>query len=238
MTRTAEQAGWVLHRRPWRESSLLIEYFSEEHGRIGLVARGARAARSPWRGLAEPFCPLTASWTRRGEMGTLTGLEPAGPRHTLAGRALWCGLYANELLVKLLARDDPEPALCTAYAELLAELSRNESLALAVRAFELKLLEVLGVAPDFECDAESGAPVEADALYHLVPESGFVRAVRAGPELFPGQAILALARGEPVGGETARAGRRLMRALIDHQLGGRPLESRRLFENLSKQSGS
>lgn len=238
MTHSVEQAGWVLHRRPWRESSLLIEFFSFEHGRIGLVARGARSARSPWRGLAEPFCPLTAAWTRRGEMGTLTGLEPTGNRHMLTGRALWCGLYANELIMKLLARDDPEPDVFSAYSELLARLSTGAALALSVRRFEIGLLSALGVAPDFEHDAESGAPVDPGALYHLIPDNGFVPAERPGAGRYPGHAILALGRGESASGEAARAGRQLMRQLIDQQLAGRRLESRCLFENLSNESGS
>lgn len=233
MTASGEQLGWVLHRRPWRESSLLIEFFSHQQGRIGLVAKGARSARSSWRGLAEPFCPLTATWTRRGEMGTLTGLDPAGSRYLLAGRALWCGLYANELILKLLLRDDPSPELFRAYDALLADLATDSKLAPAVRRFELGLLAALGVAPDFEHDAADGQPIQSGGLYHLDPEAGFIPAERPGPMTYPGDAILALAGGMSEGQDSGRDCRRMMRQLIDHQLAGRRLESRRLFENLN-----
>jgi len=237
MTTSAEQFGWVLHRRPWRESSLLIEFFSHHQGRIGLVAKGARSARSAWRGLAEPFCPLTATWTRRGEMGTLTGLDPAGSRYLLTGRALWCGLYANELILKLLLRDDPSPELFGIYGELLSELATDSELGPAVRRFELGLLASLGVSPDFEHDAVNGQSVKADGLYHLDPESGFIPTDRPGPTVYPGDAILALAGGMKDRLHGGRECRRLMRQLIDHQLAGRQLESRRLFENMSHLTG-
>jgi DNA repair protein RecO (recombination protein O) len=233
MTSSAEQFGWVLHRRPWRESSLLIEFFSGNQGRIGLVAKGARSARSPWRGLAEPFCPLTASWTRRGEMGTLTELESAGNRLSLLGRALWCGLYANELIFKLLVRDDPAPELFQAYAELLTDLASNQALAPALRRFELSLLGFLGVAPDFEHDALERQCIRPDGLYHLDPEAGFIPAKRPGPTTYPGDAVLALAGGVRDDHGRGPEARQIMRRLIDHQLDGRRLESRRLFENLT-----
>ena len=232
------QAGWVLHRRPWRESSLLVEFFSHEHGRVGLVARAARSARSPWRGLAEPFCPLVAAWTRRGEMGTLTDLESTDRRVPLTGRALWCGLYANELVMKLIARDDPVPEVFHAYGDLLTVLGSGASMAAALRRFEMRLLAGTGVAPDLEHDAASGEPIRAGNLYHLDPEAGFSPTERPGLSVYRGEVILALASGQLDDPGTSRSSRELTRQLIDHQLAGRRLETRRLFENPSKQSGS
>ncbi len=236
MSTSTEQFGWVLHRRPWRESSLLIEFFSHQQGRVGLVAKGARSARSSWRGLAEPFCPLNANWSRRGEMGTVIELEPAGSRLSLPGRALWCGLYANELILKLLVRDDPAPELFHAYTELLSHLAGNQALAPAVRRFELTLLGSLGVAPDFEHDAFDGKRIRPDGLYHLDPEAGFIPAEQPGPKTYPGDAVLALAAGARDGHGRGSDCRRMMRQLIDHHLAGRRLESRRLFENLTHET--
>ncbi len=236
MSRSEGQVGWVLHRRPWRESSLLVEFFSQQQGRVGLVARAARSARSPWRGTLEPFCPLVASWTRRGEMGTLTDIEATSNRHSLSGRALWCGLYANELIMKLIARDDPAHEVFEAYGDLLSSLCSGASKANAVRRFELQMLAGIGVAPDLERDAAAGEPIQSGNLYHLDPEAGFIPTGRRGTAVFAGEVILALASGqldEPV---IARAGRKLMRQLINHQLAGRRLETRRLFENPSRQS--
>ncbi|RFF26404.1 MULTISPECIES: DNA repair protein RecO [unclassified Wenzhouxiangella] len=229
MPRVEEQPGWVVHRRPWRESSLLIEFFAREYGRVGLVAKGARSARSAWRGLAEPFVPLAASWSRRGEMGTLTSLDTTGPRYRLTGRALWCGLYVNELLLRLLERDDPHPRLFDACDVVLSGLASGEvPQSLLLRRFELVLLRDMGVAPDFHSDAE-GTVIEPDGLYHLQPEAGFVPVDRPGGAVFSGAAIRALEAGTTDERETAREMRELMRQLIDHHLAGRELASRRLL---------
>lgn len=231
MSRVEGQAGWVLHRRPWRESSLLIEFFSRDHGRIGLVGKGARAARSQWRGLVEPFCPLTASWMRRGEMGTLTMLEPAGDRCVLEGRALWCGLYANELMIRLSVRDDPAPSLFEAYSSLLGRLVDPSDQARALRRFEMELLQSMGIAPDLARDAASGEPIRSDRLYHLDPDVGLVAVERRGRAVFPGSAVRHLLGDRPEQTEDVRMARTLTRILIEHQLGGRPLQTRRLLEN-------
>jgi DNA repair protein RecO (recombination protein O) len=230
------QPGWVVHRRPWRESSLLIEFFAREHGRIGLVARGARSARSAWRGLVEPFTPLAASWTRRGEMATLTGLEPMGARCALTGRALWCGLYVNELLLKLLERDDPHPEVFDACLDVFAGLAESDgSQALLLRRFEMALLLGMGVAPDFEFDAATGQAIDPRGMYHLQPEVGFQPVNQGGADVFAGSAIRALAAGHTDDRDTAREMREIMRRLIDHQLGGRTLDSRRLLAGANHQ---
>lgn len=231
MIRVEQQPGWVLHRRPWRESSLLIELFSRDYGRIGLVARGARGARSAWRGQAEPFAPLSVGWSRRGEMGTATGLEPAGRRHPLKGRALWCGLYANELLLNLLARDDPAPAVYSAYEQLLASLASSEPQASSLRRFELDLLEGLGVVPDLYHEASTEADIQPERLYHLVPETGLVAVDRPGRNVFPGRSVLVLTGQQPSDPDSASQARAMTRLLLDHQLGGKALKTRELFRH-------
>ncbi len=231
MSRIENQPCWVLHRRAWRESSLLVELFSREHGRLGVVARGARGARSPWRGLLEPFVPLAAGWVRRGEMGTLTALEPSGHRHALIGRTLWCGLYANELILKLLGRDDPLIDLFEAYSHLVAGLAEGQSDAGLLRRFELELLRSQGVAPDLANEADTGAPVEPDGLYHLKPESGLIRVNRRAEGVFSGRAALVVNGQFEPDRESAREARDLTRVLIDHQLDGRVLKTRELFRS-------
>jgi DNA repair protein RecO (recombination protein O) len=227
--RVEQQPCWILHRRPWRESSLLLEVFSRDHGRAGLVAKGARGSRSAWRGLSEPFAPLVISWTRRGELGTTTGIESAGERRPLKGRALWCGLYVNELVTKLLGRDDPAPMLFGAYQRVLNELVKTPEPGIALRGFELALLGELGVAPDLRVEAASGDSVEPDGLYHLRPESGLVAVDRPGSDVFEGRVALALAGDHPWNQTIARQARNLIRRLLDHQLDGRPLKTRDLF---------
>jgi DNA repair protein RecO (recombination protein O) len=234
--RVEQQACWVLHRRPWRESSLLLEIFSREHGRIGLVARGARSPRSPWRGLSEPFIPLNCSWTRRSDLGTLTQLEAEGARLALQGQALWCGLYVNELVLTLFGRDDPLPELYDVYASSLPALRDSEAQASALRQIEMAMLSSLGVLPDLSHDAVRGEPILPDALYDVRPETGLVEVRSSGSGVVHGRAALFLA-GQAMQAPdalTRREARLLTRRLIDHQLGGRELKTRELMRPLPR----
>lgn len=163
-------------------------------------------------------------------MGTLTDLEQAGPARALRGRALWCGLYVNELLLRLLERDDPHPEVYDACGRVLTGLAdADQPQSLLLRRFELALLTGMGVAPDFGFDAASGEPIVADGLYHLQPDVGFLAVDRPGADVYRGEVVQAVSRGFTSERDTAREMRELMRSLIDHQLGGRPLASRRLL---------
>ncbi len=207
--------------------------FSREHGRLGLIARGARGARSPWRGLGEPFIPLEFEWRRRGELGTVTRLDQSGPRPPLAGRALWCALYANELVLVLTGRDEPMPELFDAYESLLSQLALAASQAGSLRHFELKLLESLGVVPDFQQAAQTGEPISTDGWYRLEPETGFIGSTAGGRHVYSGAAILALAGGVLETSEDHRQAKLMIRHLLDHQLNGRVLKTRELFRSMS-----
>jgi DNA repair protein RecO (recombination protein O) len=238
VSRVDQQPCWILHRRAWRESSLLLELFCPEFGRVGLVARGARGSRSTWRGLAEPFIPLQAGWVRRGEMGTLTGLEPDGQRQSLVGRALWCGLYANELLLKLLGRDDAMPQLFFAYGQLIEALAAGQSQAGSLRRFELVLLQALGVAPDLEHESAGGQAIDPSRLYHLDPEAGLREAGGPGRQVFSGRAIVALATDQRTDPALNREARALTRLLLDHQLAGKTLKTRELLSGQRPKSSA
>ena len=229
--RVDQQACWVLHRRPWRESSLLLEIYSREHGRLGLVARGARSPRSPWRGLSEPFIPLSCSWTRRSDLGTLTQLDAEGGRLALQGQALWCGLYVNELLLTLFGRDDPLPELFDVYASSLPALLDVGAQSSALRQIEMAMLSSLGVLPDLAHDAVRGEPILPEALYDVRPEVGLVEVRASGPGVVHGRAALFLAGQamEAPDALTRREARLLTRRLIDHQLDGRVLKTRELM---------
>ncbi len=230
MTRVDRAPGFVLHRRAWRDTSLILELFCSEHGRIAAVGRGARSPRSKMFGLTEPFRPLDASWSRRGELATLTGLEPAGAAHRLSGRAVLCGLYANELLLRLLPRDDPEPGVFEAYCQLLPQLVEAERQAPALRAFELALLDAVGVLPDFGHCADSGEPVQAGLRYRVEPGTG-VQHCPPGRRGTDGGLLLALAARANLPATALPELRVLMRELIEHQLDGRPLSTPELLRN-------
>ena len=237
MIRRVENApGYVLHSRPWRETSLIVEAFTREHGRVGLVARGVRRARSRFRGLILPFHLLLLSWSGRGELPALTGADTEGPVRTLRGRALFSGFYLNELLLKLLPRNDAHPDLFDDYRRALAELGANGVLDTVLRTFEKRLLDALGYGPTLDRAADTGAPVCPDKRYRYVPQRGPIEGASAeeGP-VVSGRTLLALAGGR-LGDEDDRVrteARRLMRAILAPHLGPRPLGSRQLFRRSS-----
>ncbi|HEU0195590.1 MAG TPA: DNA repair protein RecO [Nevskiaceae bacterium] len=214
------QPAWLLSVRPYRETSALLEAFSQARGRVGLVARGARGQRSKLRGVLQPFQPLLLSWLDSGELGTLTGAESAGRALGFTGEQIFSAWYVNELLMRLLPRRDAQPLLYTAYQHVLPCLCGGHAEA-ALRNFEMDLLETLGYALPLAGDIEAGAHYAWD------PEQGARLAV-AG-EGCSGAALLALRERRFEEATTRREVRALLRGAVDRQLGGRELESRRLL---------
>ena len=229
--RVTLQPSYFLHGRPYSESSALLEIFSGDDGRCGLVARGSRASRSRWKNMLQPFRPLLLSWNLRGELGTLTGAEQIASPPAMAGDPLFCGLYANELLMRFLHRGDPHPDLFDHYGAMLAGLADGRSPQPILRIFELRLLNAAGFGLQLDQEADSGHEICADAWYLYVPESGPVRreAFRGDPEaLVSGAALLALKSGD-LGTEHLQELKSLMRRLIRHHLGDRAIMSQQLF---------
>ncbi|HNI24515.1 MAG TPA: DNA repair protein RecO [Plasticicumulans sp.] len=242
------EPAWVLHTRPYRDTSLLLELLTLTRGRVGAVARGARGPRSRSRGWLRPFQPLLVGLAGRGELATLTSAEAAGAAFWLAGERAVAGLYLNELLLKLLARDDPQPLLLGHYRAALVALAEPADPEPALRVFECELLTALGYAPALAVDTD-GEPLQADARYHYRPDAGARRlpglaeAPAGGIEL-SGRTLLALAAGAESftcpDRDTLREARTLTRSLIDHCLGGRPVRTRELaraFRSLAAPAG-
>ncbi|PAS98473.1 MAG: DNA repair protein RecO [Candidatus Dactylopiibacterium carminicum] len=232
--RADHQTAFLLHSYPWRETSLIVEMFSREYGRVPMVAKGARRAGSMLRGVLMGFQPLDLSWSGKGEVKTLTQAHWQGGQPLLTGLGLLCGYYLNELLIRLLAREDPHPALFDAYAETLARLAAREDHSPLLRAFELVLLREAGYAPLLAEEADSGEPVQAGAHYLYLIERGPLPATDAPTDLplIPGRALLAMAAGDFSAAETQAHAKGLMRRLIHYHLGGQPLESRRILIEL------
>lgn len=233
-TRRVELArGYVLHRRPYRESSVLVEAFCAEQGRVGLVARGARRPGSRLRGILQPFQPVLLSWSGRGELGTLTGVEAERPLRALAGPALVSGFYLNELLLRLLARRDPHPALFDAYREALLRLAGERAYEPVLRIFEKRLLDAIGYGLVLDREAETGRPIEPATLYRYRNEQGPV--ARAPAQVEPGgvavhgSTLVALEREELEDPRSLHEAKRLMRDVLGAYLGPKPLVSRTLF---------
>ena len=221
----------VLHARPYRESSLLVEAFSRGHGRLGLIARGARRPTSRMRGLLQPFIPLLLSWRGRGELQTLIGAETEGGIPPLAGSATIVGLYLNELVLRFLHRHDPEPMLFDHYLSALDGVAHGSDSEPILRVFEKRLLEATGYALELRREASSGLAIEPEGRYRYAPDSGPERWTSGtSPGVcVSGSPLLALAREQITDRRALKEAKHLMRSIIDEHCGGRVLASRRLW---------
>lgn len=231
MTQVENEPAFVLHRRPYRETSLLLDVFSLSEGRIGLVARGATRPRNPWKAQLQPFQPLLLRWQGRGELKTLTDAEsrPAAP---LSGQSrLYCGFYLNELVQRLVPQQEPVPELFAAYLEALQMLRDGGDIELGLRHFEQQLAATLGYGFKWDWATDLDAPVVGDRDYAFDPQQGIVAFEGPGTLLrhLPGRTLLELAAGQWDHTDTRLLAKRAMRRLIDYLLQGRPLQSRRLF---------
>lgn len=230
----AEQA-YVLHSYPYRESSLLLETFTRPYGRVTMIARGARRPRSALRGVLQAFQPLSLAWFGKGEVRTLTRAEWQGGLALLQGEALMCGFYLNELLMRLMPREDPHEALFERYQLALTALARRQASPAVLRAFERGLLAELGYAMTLDRDGVHGLPLDPEALYTYDPERGpleIADAEAAADPRLSGRALLAIARDDYAEPETQAQAKALMRVLINHRLDYQPLRSRRIFREL------
>ena len=235
-SRVDQQPAMVLHSYPWRETSLIVEAFTRDHGRMALVARGAKRPTSQFRGLLAPFAPLLLSWSGRNEIKSLVRAEWCGGMAPLRGEALLAGFYLNELLVRLLARADAHEVLFARYVEALATLAaRQNGRDGVLRAFELELLRETGHAPAFDHSAD-GAPLEPDAFYRVDAEHGLVRVAEPDPgediACLRGSSALAMARSDFSSPVVANHSKLVLRHLIRYHLNGQPLNTRRILHDL------
>jgi len=227
--------AYVLHQRPFRDNSQILDVFSSGHGKLALVARGSRAGKSRLKGILRPFQLLRLSWTARTDLGTLTGAELVGPLRVLTGDTLLSAYYLNELLLHFLHRFDPQPEIFDLYEESLTQLSVTREPAPPLRRFELRLLTLLGYALDLEQDAVSGTPVADDVTYEYRVEQGPVPAHPSSTgALLTGRQLRDVAAGAFDDAGTLKAAGRLLRFVIHHHLGGKELKSRKVLIELRR----
>ena len=233
--RIQQQPALLLHYRPFRDSSLLLDIFSRDYGRLALVARGARAAKSRLRGVLRPFMPLSVSWWSRSDLGTLTGAEIDGKPLALHGDCLLSGYYLNELILNFLHRHDPQPEIFAAYCQTIGILAASQDPAAALRHFEMELLRLLGYGLLFEHEGGSEVALDPDASYHYRPEQGPVRVQRdVGTMIFSGASLIGIREQRFADKSILHDAGRLLRQLIAFHLGGKELKSRKVLLELHR----
>ncbi|WP_144156785.1 DNA repair protein RecO [Paraburkholderia sp. BCC1885] len=232
--KVTEQPAFVLHSYPHRETSLIIDVLTRDHGRLALVAKGAKRPHSALRGVLQTFQPLALAWSGKAELRTLTGAEWVGGMLPLAGDALLCGFYVNELLVKFCGREDPHPQLFQHYVVTLARLAHDEPAVQVLRSFERVLLRETGYAMALNRTV-SRKTVMAEGRYVFDPERGVREASDELPTQWPvvaGQTLLDMEADEYHRPQTVAQSKTLMRFLLNTYLGGTPLATRQILIDL------
>ncbi len=232
-TRVTAQPAFVLHSYPYKETSLIVELLTRDFGRVALIAKGAKRPHSQLRGVLQTFQPVSAGWTGKNELRTLTDADWVGGLLPLEKTALLCGFYLNELLVKLLARDDAHPKLFDHYVSTLNQLAHNEPPPIVLRKFETALLKETGVASDLTRCADTRGKVKPGIAYVVDPDRGPRPA--GDDDTAPrvaGKTLLDMAREDYTDPATQAQSKQLMRFLLAHQLNGAPLNTRQILIDL------
>ncbi|MCL4744923.1 MAG: DNA repair protein RecO [Burkholderiaceae bacterium] len=240
MTRVSNEPAFLLHATPYSETSLVVDLFTRDYGRVAAIAKGARRPRSALRAVLLQFQALTVSFSGRGELRTLTAAEWAGGAVSPRGDALLYAFYLNELLVRLLPREDSHPALYDAYSEAIAALCREPPFDEALRRFEWRTLREIGYAPDLQRDSSRRA-IEANSDYHWSPAEGFVL-VAGEPgaggandrSIVRGTTLLGLGAGRIDTANGRSQAKYLTRAILAHHLDGVVLKTRQILVDLQK----
>ncbi|MDP6536706.1 MAG: DNA repair protein RecO [Gammaproteobacteria bacterium] len=232
-SRVLLQPAYVLHRAPFQNTSLLVDFFTLDYGRVRAVAKGARREKSKYRALLQPFHPLLVSVSGRGEVKTVAGVETGLAAILLQGERLFSGLYVNELLTRLLHNQEEHTALYKHYQETLIALQGSENIECVLRRFELNLLAELGYALNLEEDFRSHEAIEPDSHYRFIPDMGFELLpsddANDNPRSFQGRHLVRLREMDLQDRDTAKSAKRLLRIALTAHLGEKPINSRGLF---------
>lgn len=233
------QPAFVLHSRPYRDTSMLVDLLTQDFGRVAVIAKGVRRGKSNRRALLNPFSPLLVSFQGKSGLKLLTAIEPGLGSFRLQGASLYSGFYLNELLIRLLAELDPQERIYRRYCATLEALAAGAELEPLLRLFEFGLLAELGYGLDLETDVTSGAQVEEDRWYRFNIDEGLSAVPEDLPSatdqrLYPGLELKAIAAGDFSRTETRSFAKRLTRSMLSPLLGDKPLKSRDLFSRLNK----
>ena len=224
------EPAYVLHHREYRDTSRILDVFSERHGRITLFARGARGPKSKLASLLMPFRPLLLSWTGRGEAAQLSGAEPQGEAPALPAGRVMSAFYLNELIISLTTRHDPQPQLFADYARALRRLALDAPPEPALRVFEKRLLESIGYG--LEIDVRPGD------FYHYRPSHGLTQVREDAPGAYAGHRLLQLREESLDDAGALDVARRVLRQALDHCLEGREIRTRTVARSMSRRGSA
>jgi DNA repair protein RecO (recombination protein O) len=229
--RVQQQAAFILHHRPFRDTSQILDLISRDHGKLSVVARGSRGARSRLKGILRPFMPLSVSWVIKSDLGTLTGAEVGGAPLSLTGDALLSGYYVNELILHFLHRHDPQPEIFDVYSHTIRALAAaGVDVATCLRQFEIELLRQIGYALNLDYEYGSNQALQPQQHYEYRPEQGPVAVGRKeGAQVFTGEMLSAIGEQQFEDEVVIRSANRLLRNVISFHLGGKELKSRKVL---------
>jgi len=232
--RVQDQPAYILHHRPFRDTSQILEILSLDYGRLSLMSRGSRAAKSRLKSVLQPFTPLLVNWSGKGEMPTLTGAEPRLVKaNYLSGKALPSAFYVNELLIRLLHKHDVHEEVYYLYESIIKLLAENQEIEPVLRLFEKQLLELLGFGLNLLTNATTGKKVLPAVEYAYYLEHGPVELATVHDELYitrlSGQSLIDLDSNTLNSEQSLKDAKRLMRAILNYYLEGKPIKSRELF---------
>ena len=228
--RISLQPAFVLHGRNFRDTSRLLDVFTEDYGRVSLIAKGARSARSKLQGVLEPFKPLLVSWSGKGEVQTLTGAESVKNSIDLSGKQIMSAYYINELLQRLMTQHDPHPELFTLYKNTLVSFKQNNE-EQVLRRFEKNLLSDIGYALNLNVDVTTGDVIDRNQMYYYDIESGPININNIDVLdrfTISGQTLLDMSDENYTNIQSKKEAKQLMRIILSHHLGDKPLKTRSL----------
>lgn len=221
------ELAYILHQRPYKDTSAILDVLTENHGRIHLIAKGAKRPKSSFRGVIQLFQPLRISYAGRGDLKTLTDAELASTGFIFAGKVLYCGFYLNELLVRLTPLAEPQSEILHLYEEVLAKLSEHPEKAL--RYFEFNLFSLLGYGLDFSRDIKTNLPIKSESYYQLILLEGFTES-HFSQEGYLGEILFKIEAMQWDSPFVLKQAKHLARMIVDYLLGSKSLKSRDYFE--------
>ena len=233
--RVLKQPTWILHQRPYRDTSSIIDIFTRDFGRVSIIAKGGRSPKSKFRGLLRPFFPIKLSWYSGKNLGNLVEIDVVGKPYNLIGDSLLSAYYLNELILKFLVKDDPQVEIFDLYSRTILDLIETGDIAPVLRKFELEFLKLIGYGLNLEFEAVTHLPVRDDLFYEYNPGIGLVVSDKKNDQyVFSGTDINAINQGDFQEKKTVKSANRLLKSIINFHLDGRRLKTRRVLEELKR----